>query len=76
MAGNGDCGARNDARGIIKVELLSDEARPVDPGAAARVLRKIDLFLMPAMTIGTRDTVRLCPLTKTDREDRLWPGVL
>ncbi|CAN8097653.1 unnamed protein product [Discula destructiva] len=32
--------------------FFSDDARPIDPAIAARVLRKIDLFLMPAMVIG------------------------
>lgn len=32
--------------------FFSDEARPIDPDVAARVLRKIDVFLMPAMVIG------------------------
>ncbi|PYI19604.1 MFS general substrate transporter [Aspergillus japonicus CBS 114.51] len=34
------------------IEALGDEARPIDPGIERRVLRKIDLFLMPAMVIG------------------------
>ncbi|KAL2815103.1 major facilitator superfamily domain-containing protein [Aspergillus granulosus] len=34
------------------VEALGDEARPIDPEVERRVLRKIDLFLMPAMVIG------------------------
>ncbi|KAF2441819.1 MFS general substrate transporter [Karstenula rhodostoma CBS 690.94] len=33
-------------------ELLGDEAQPIDPEVERRVLRKIDLFLMPAMVIG------------------------
>ncbi|KAL4862275.1 hypothetical protein BDV12DRAFT_179056 [Aspergillus spectabilis] len=34
------------------VEALGEEARPIDPEVERRVLRKIDLFLMPAMVIG------------------------
>ncbi|KAL2784532.1 major facilitator superfamily domain-containing protein [Aspergillus keveii] len=34
------------------IEALGDEARPIDPEVERRVLRKIDLFLMPAMVIG------------------------
>ncbi|KAJ4294329.1 hypothetical protein N0V90_008019 [Kalmusia sp. IMI 367209] len=33
-------------------EMLGEEARPIDPEVERRVLRKIDLFLMPAMVIG------------------------
>jgi hypothetical protein len=33
-------------------ELLGEEARDVDPEIERKVLRKIDLFLMPAMVIG------------------------
>ncbi|POS76217.1 allantoate permease [Diaporthe helianthi] len=34
------------------MELLGEEARPIDPRVEKRVLRKIDLYLMPAMVIG------------------------
>ncbi|EED23468.1 MFS transporter, putative [Talaromyces stipitatus ATCC 10500] len=34
------------------VEALGEEARPIDAQLHARVLRKIDCFLMPAMVIG------------------------
>ncbi|KAH6661813.1 major facilitator superfamily domain-containing protein [Plectosphaerella plurivora] len=34
------------------VEVLGEEARAIDPDVERRVLRKIDLFLMPAMVIG------------------------
>ncbi|KAM0332520.1 hypothetical protein ACHAQA_002803 [Verticillium albo-atrum] len=33
-------------------EVLGEEARIIDPEVERRVLRKIDLFLMPAMVIG------------------------
>ncbi|KAH8680726.1 putative MFS transporter [Xylariales sp. PMI_506] len=36
----------------LNLELIGDEARPIDPEVERRVLRKIDLFLMPAMVIG------------------------
>ncbi|KAI0144538.1 major facilitator superfamily domain-containing protein [Xylariaceae sp. FL1272] len=32
--------------------LVGDEARAIDPAVERRVLRKIDLFLMPAMVLG------------------------
>ncbi|KAL3471336.1 major facilitator superfamily domain-containing protein [Aspergillus californicus] len=34
------------------IEALGEEARPIDPEVERRVLRKIDMFLMPAMVIG------------------------
>ncbi|KAL4965449.1 putative MFS transporter [Aspergillus stella-maris] len=34
------------------VEALGEQARPIDPEIERRVLRKIDMFLMPAMVIG------------------------
>lgn len=34
------------------MDLVGEEARSIDPSAEKRVLRKIDLFLMPAMVIG------------------------
>lgn len=33
-------------------DLMGTEARPIDPEVERRVLRKIDMFLMPAMIIG------------------------
>lgn len=36
----------------LDLEAIVDEVHPVDPDVARRVLRKIDLFLMPAMVIG------------------------
>lgn len=32
--------------------VVSDEAQEIDPAVEKRVLRKIDLFFMPAMLIG------------------------
>ncbi|RDW63209.1 putative MFS transporter [Aspergillus mulundensis] len=36
----------------IAIDALGEEARPIDPEVERRVLRKIDMFLMPAMVIG------------------------
>lgn len=36
----------------LDLEEIENEVYPVDPETARRVLRKIDLFLMPAMMIG------------------------
>lgn len=33
--------------------VVSDVAQEIDPVVAKRVLRKIDLYFMPAMLIGT-----------------------
>lgn len=37
----------------IATDTVGEEARPIDPQEARRVLWKIDLFLIPAMVIGT-----------------------
>ncbi|KZF24816.1 MFS general substrate transporter [Xylona heveae TC161] len=34
------------------IDSIEEEAKPIDPRVERRVLRKIDLFLMPAMVIG------------------------
>ncbi|KAL4920621.1 major facilitator superfamily domain-containing protein [Aspergillus aurantiobrunneus] len=34
------------------IDVLGEAARPIDPEVERRVLRKIDMFLMPAMVIG------------------------
>lgn len=36
----------------VKLETIGEEALVIDPVIEKRVLRKIDLFLMPAMVIG------------------------
>ncbi|KAF9873048.1 major facilitator superfamily transporter [Colletotrichum karsti] len=45
----------DDKVGVIEtptLEAIGEEAWAIDPQAEARVVRKIDLFLMPAMVIG------------------------
>lgn len=37
--------------------VVSDVAQEIDPVIAKRVLRKIDLYFMPAMLIGRRSVV-------------------
>lgn len=37
---------------VPTAELLGEEARAIDPDIERRVLRKIDMFLMPAMVFG------------------------
>lgn len=38
---------------FVDTTNLQYEATPIDPEIEKKVLRKIDLFLMPAMVIGT-----------------------
>jgi hypothetical protein len=40
---------RDEAMGMV-----GEEEHPVDPIIAARALRKIDLFLIPAMIVGCK----------------------
>jgi hypothetical protein len=37
----------------IAIGLVGEHARDIDPEVERRVLRKIDLFLIPAMIVGT-----------------------
>ena len=57
--------------------ILVGEAREIDPKVSRRVLRKIDWFLMPAMTIGESEcsTDRPAHLF-TDFSNRIWLGIL
>lgn len=58
LGGNGaatvDPGASKEVTSIATptMDLVGEEARSIDPSVEKRVLRKIDLFLMPAMVIG------------------------
>lgn len=36
----------------VAAGLVGDHAREIDPGVEAKVLRKIDWFLIPAMIVG------------------------
>lgn len=36
------------------IALADESSRPIDPVVAARVVRKLDWFFMPAMTIGCK----------------------
>lgn len=42
------------AASVPAVKLLEEEAQAIDPEVGRRVLRKIDLFLMPAMVLGKK----------------------
>lgn len=37
---------------VVAEEVIGEEARTIDPEVERRVVRKIDMFLMPAMVIG------------------------
>jgi hypothetical protein len=37
---------------VAAEEVIGEEARAIDPEVERRVVRKIDMFLMPAMVIG------------------------
>jgi len=37
----------------VAIDLVGEHAQAIDPAIEARVLRKIDVFLMPAMIVGT-----------------------
>lgn len=52
---DGIAGASEHTRGSEKdaaLAMVSDVAQEIDPIVAKRVLRKIDLYFMPAMLIG------------------------
>jgi hypothetical protein len=36
----------------VAIALVGEHAQAIDPAIEARVLRKIDVFLMPAMIVG------------------------
>lgn len=36
----------------IAITIIGEEQRPIDPAAVARAVRKMDMCLVPAMTIG------------------------
>jgi hypothetical protein len=57
--------------------LVGEHAREIDPEVEARVLRKIDWFLIPAMIIGTQ-CIAPPKLTSSvlTQCHRLWTGLL
>lgn len=52
MVSNGYPEPEKKTAASLDLEAVAHEVHPVDPEVARRVLRKIDLFLMPAMVIG------------------------
>lgn len=57
-------------------EAVGDHAQVIDPEIEARVLGKIDLFLMPARVIGKISAH--CFINRRDADNliRLWTGIL
>jgi hypothetical protein len=45
-------GSTHDSEKDAALAMVSDVAQEIDPVVAKRVLRKIDLYFMPAMLIG------------------------
>lgn len=57
------------------MDLVGEEARSIDPSAEKRVLRKIDLFLMPAMVIGELAKIifnTTLQVTNTNMQAMVW----
>lgn len=44
----------------VALAIVGDHAQDIDPAVEARVVRKIDLFLIPAMIIGKLGFRYLC----------------
>ena len=62
----------------VALALVGEHAQAIDPVAEARVVRKIDLFLIPAMIVGIiMDSSPILPRSiDLTLIDRLWAGVL
>lgn len=58
------------------LDLVSDVAQEIDPRIEKRVLRKIDMFLMPAMLIGELHAGWRCWIMVELTWCRLWHCVL
>jgi hypothetical protein len=50
--GTASAGSTHDSEKDVALAMVSDVAQEIDPVVAKRVLRKIDLYFMPAMLIG------------------------
>lgn len=60
---------------FVDTTNLRYEATPIDPEIEKKVLRKIDLFLMPAMVIGTTH-LETTPFVRELISYRLWFSLL
>lgn len=52
LNGIASVGTTCDSEKDVALAMVSDVAQEIDPVVAKRVLRKIDLYFMPAMLIG------------------------
>lgn len=77
---HGTAGANTPADGKPErdaaLALVSDVAQEIDPRIEKRVLRKIDMFLMPAMLIGELHSRWRCRIIFQLTWHRLWHGIL
>lgn len=46
----------------VAIEMVGEKSHAVDPNVTARAVRKIDWFLIPAMTIGVSDRDYVCAM--------------
>jgi hypothetical protein len=53
------------------IAIVGEEQHAIDPIVAARAVRKIDMFLIPAMIIGCTYVVT-CIYTPTDGSQMVW----
>src|SRR2546430_1810155 len=57
--------------------IVDDYAKDIDPRVEKRVLRKIDLFFMPAMLIGGRERINTLGVPSAlTLPDRIWNCLL
>lgn len=68
-------GAPHTSEKDAALAVVSDVAQEIVPAVERRVVRKIDLYLMPAMLIGEA-TSMLTEKPWTDQMHRIWNGVL
>ena len=63
----------------VALAFVGEHAQAIDPEVEKRVVRKIDLFLIPAMVIGNYalpNKDQCCELADDAVESRLWTGLL
>ncbi|KAF2124807.1 hypothetical protein P153DRAFT_370716 [Dothidotthia symphoricarpi CBS 119687] len=58
----------------VAIALVGEHARDIDPEMEVRVLRKIDMFLIPAMVVGAY--CPCCQVVVSAEVNRIWIGVL
>jgi hypothetical protein len=58
------------------IKLVGIHAQEIDPELEKRVVRKIDLFLIPAMIVGMSLGSSPYTLCSTTNAPRVWPCIL